>query len=387
MIEKNKNLRILTFSTDKSILKESSRAHKRCIEYGELVEKYNVLLASDSAKQIVKTNAVTIQAIFCHNLSSVLKRIVVIFKFYAEAKKIIKDEKINIISSQDPFEYGFLAYVLSKKFKIGLHIQNHGDFFSNNYWKSENLLHFFRYYLGIFVMKKANSIRVVSKRIKKTLIEKLKINSSLIINVPILNEPESQAKVASTSRGKYEDKFVFLTIARLEREKNISLMVEAMLEVKNKIKNAHLLIVGDGREKNNLQNKTEKLKLNDSVEFVGWANNIFHYYNLADTYLLTSNHEGWGMVLIEAISAGLPIITTDVGCVGEVIIDKENALAIPVADKDALIAAMIKIASDSVLQQKLSTGAKLSYDKLFFRNSEVRLKRYQESWEIAILNI
>jgi glycosyltransferase involved in cell wall biosynthesis len=79
------------------------------------------------------------------------------------------------------------------------------------------------------------------------------------------------------------------------------------------------VIVGDGSEKN-------KLKLDDNVVLDGWQNKetIYSYYKTADMLLVTSDYEGYGLTIIEALAAGLPVLSTDVGIAREAGVEVTN---------------------------------------------------------------
>jgi glycosyltransferase involved in cell wall biosynthesis len=67
----------------------------------------------------------------------------------------------------------------------------------------------------------------------------------------------------------------------------------------------------------------------------------------ASAYVLSSNYEGWGRVLIESLVAQLPIVTTDVGCAGEVVIHNHHGLVVPVDSEAELAQAMLTLAIDT----------------------------------------
>ena len=101
--------------------------------------------------------------------------------------------------------------------------------------------------------------------------------------------------------------------SRLTREKNIGLAIGSAKNLIPNHPNILLLIVGSGPELNNLKIQVTRYKLQDDVVFEPWTNDLASYYKTADLFLLTSNYEGYGRTVIEAASAGLPVIMTDVG--------------------------------------------------------------------------
>ena len=87
---------------------------------------------------------------------------------------------------------------------------------------------------------------------------------------------------------------------------------------------ATLTLLGDGPQKVFLQNEVSKLGIGHIVEFLPWTDAVPATMAAADVLCLASWHEGYAMVLLEAMAAGLPVVTTDVGCVGSVVIDNES---------------------------------------------------------------
>jgi glycosyltransferase involved in cell wall biosynthesis len=124
--------------------------------------------------------------------------------------------------------------------------------------------------------------------------------------------------------------------------------------------------------------------LKDYVELVGWKGKaeLIEYYKQTDCFLLTSNSEGWGMVVIEAAQYGLPIIMTDVGCAGEVIVDNVSGKVIPVGNLERLVQAMEEILKDQKLRERLGKAGQQKVLEL--PTFEEVLPRYREVWLKAV---
>ncbi|ETJ29988.1 Teichoic acid biosynthesis protein, partial [human gut metagenome] len=76
--------------------------------------------------------------------------------------------------------------------------------------------------------------------------------------------------------------------------------------------NIRLYIIGDGVLKNELNNKIKQLELEDSIYMIGQISNPFYYMKNSDCFVLSSNHEGQPMVLLEALTLGQKIVATDI---------------------------------------------------------------------------
>ena len=119
-------------------------------------------------------------------------------------------------------------------------------------------------------------------------------------------------------------------VGRLVPIKNCELLLKAaQIRLENKKYDIKYLIIGDGEERVNLENFVKKANLGNSVRFLGNRNDIINLMHIFDLFVLTSNNEGLGRVILEAMSCGIPVIATKVGGVPEIITDKKNGLLIP----------------------------------------------------------
>jgi glycosyltransferase involved in cell wall biosynthesis len=98
----------------------------------------------------------------------------------------------------------------------------------------------------------------------------------------------------------------------------------------------------------------DALDLTDRVTFHGLVDSqaLARLYALADIFVFPSRYEGYGIVLAEAMSAGLPIVAADSGPVAEILANNENALIVPVQDSKALAGAIRKLAEDSAMRER-----------------------------------
>lgn len=355
------------------MLDKNSVTAKRILDYGDLLEKYFVVAPSKENKKLDLSDKVRICGSGGNN------RVRQLFNIYKKSKKIIKQEKCDVITTQDPFEVGLIGLLLSRKFKIGLNVQEHGDFFSQKYWRQERLLHFFRYFLGIFIIKRANSIRVVSQKIKNYLVENLRIKEDKIIIVPVYTKPIKQERPRKGLR----KKFIFLNLGRFVKQKNLPLLLKAFARIAEKHRQAKLLLIGRGPEEKLLKNMRSELRIEPQVEFLDWTDNIYDYYLKADAYVLSSNYEGWGRVIIEAAITRLPVIMTDVGCAGEAVINEESALISSIDNLDKLTQNMTRVIEDRELRERLANNAFNAVNKL--PDKQEILDLYKKSWELALI--
>ena len=110
------------------------------------------------------------------------------------------------------------------------------------------------------------------------------------------------------------------TISRLVKQKNLPLLLETFeIFTKNVKLPSRLVIVGKGPLKGDLQSFARKLGIEDSIHWVGQSQDVAKIYQSIDVFVLTSDYEGFGLVLLEAMSQGVPVIARRVSAIPEVL--------------------------------------------------------------------
>jgi GalNAc-alpha-(1->4)-GalNAc-alpha-(1->3)-diNAcBac-PP-undecaprenol alpha-1,4-N-acetyl-D-galactosaminyltransferase len=149
---------------------------------------------------------------------------------------------------------------------------------------------------------------------------------------------------------------VILTVGRLDDNKNQKLLLEAFANLNTK--NWKLIIVGDGVLKTEYQILAKNLGISDKVDFIGTVNDIENYYNRAKLFVFTSQSEGFPNALLEALSFGIPCISSDCNSgPSEMIQHKENGFLFETNNQKQLEKQMIELMENETLRLKLSKNA------------------------------
>lgn len=249
----NKKLEILMLSRDHKILDGNSEVFSRMKEYAHLAEELYIVVFSKNIDSRAESRD-------CDNLHIYPAKS--LLDMYRIGKKIIHNSRFmihdSVITAQDPFETGLVGYLLSRRKKIPLELQAHTDFLSPYFFR-ESLKNKIRVLLARFLIKRADRLRVVSERIKKSVVSQIGYPESRIELRPIFIDTEkiTRSPIKTDLRKKYPNHdFIILMASRLTREKNIGLAIEVFAGIMNQesgIKNPLLLIVGDGPERENLE--------------------------------------------------------------------------------------------------------------------------------------
>lgn len=358
-------------STDRNIFDKNSAVARRQIDYAKNYEEVNIIVFTkkgkscgndvDCNKECGKTVDKSINDVDkSHNnveysgenkwkemsLSNNVfvyptnsnSRLGYIFNALRLGRFISERRNITHITCQDPFETGLVGTLVKNRYKIKstglspeLELQIHTDI-GSKYFQNFNLLNKIRTIISKYTLTRADSVRVVSEKIKEYI--KNYIDESKITVRPI-DIGENSIKSLSFEQIKSENNLhnkypqfskIILMISRLGKEKNIDGAIESFKIAKeklfnNKNINIGLIIVGNGQEKDNLIKLSIKLGLKDSIIFEDWQKDpivLASYYKTCDIFLNTSWYEGYGMTLKEAEASKCNIISTDVGIAREV---------------------------------------------------------------------
>lgn len=376
---------LLTLGLDPKTLDPESVVAFRNRAYGSITTHYTVVVPSRSTMTVKLSDRTTIYGIGGKN------KMLQLFKIWQKARHIIREGKCDVITSQDMYYLGLVGLFLARRHHTGLEVQVLGI---------EKLTPL-RKRLACFVLKRAPVVRALSVRIKERLIHEFGVDAKKIEVVTIYvdvnklgldvrtlvgQDALQYEKLSSDFQSQYGGKFNFLTVSRLVPIKHIELQIRGLKALVEEGYDALLHIVGDGPEAPTLKACAQELGLASRVVFHGYKTGmeLGHFYIACDCFLLTSQYEGWGMVVIEAATAGLPIIMTDVGCAGELIVDGESGVVIPPLNGKALEDAMKRIIDDPTLRDRVSIGATKAVRAL--PTFEAVLKDYKKNWERALAN-
>jgi glycosyltransferase involved in cell wall biosynthesis len=143
--------------------------------------------------------------------------------------------------------------------------------------------------------------------------------------------------------------FVVLLVARLDYLKDHATAVRTIQRVALQRPDARLVLVGEGPEKNTIQALVDEQHLGANVRFLGLRKDIARLLGAADLFLLTSISEGIPLTVIEAMAAGLPVVATNVGGLGEIIEEGKTGYLAPSGDDGALAQHILGLAGDVAL--------------------------------------
>lgn len=149
------------------------------------------------------------------------------------------------------------------------------------------------------------------------------------------------------------DQLVVGSVGRLSPEKGHRFLLQAFAMLRKMDINAHLILVGDGRERASLERDARRLGITSNVSFVGHQSNPIDLMRIFDIFVLPSLREALGWVILEAWSVKVPVVASRVGGVSEIISDRQHGLLTRAGDAEDILAKMVILAKDATLRKDL----------------------------------
>ena len=275
--------------------------------------------------------------------------------FYAF--KIIRKEKIDVVHSHWIIPSGLVGGIVRKIFgKPHITTAHAGDVFTIRNSKILSKI-------GSVVFRNSDKVTANSIYTKNVI---LSIENTIKKNVEIIpmgvDTSRFNPNKASDLRNSFSAEYLVLSVGRLVDKKGIKYLIMAMENVVKEFPSAKLIIGGSGPEREKLEQLSEGLNLQENVIFVGYIKNsdLPTYYASSDIFVLPSietkggDTEGLGVVLLEAMACGTPVIGSDMGGITDIIKDERNGFLTRPKNPEDIAEKIIRLLSDGGSRQKFS---------------------------------
>ncbi len=189
-------------------------------------------------------------------------------------------------------------------------------------------------------------------------------------------KPKPAAVVAEERQrlGIPDDQYVVATVGRLDEQKGNRYFIEAAKRLIDRSYKIRFLIVGDGPLMEEHRDHCRRLGLTAHVLFTGYCSNVPLLQSLMDVQVFPSLWEGTPLTLFEAMSVGVPIVSTDVDGLGEVVSNGRNGLVVPAADAEALANGIKNLLDNEEKRRRLASQAQLDSKEFDIQKTVDRLQ-------------
>jgi sugar transferase (PEP-CTERM/EpsH1 system associated) len=175
----------------------------------------------------------------------------------------------------------------------------------------------------------------------------------------------SRGAALRESLGLGPDTPIIGSVGRLAEIKQLDVLIRAFARVRRGCPDAHLLLVGDGLERGNLEALSEELGLGRAVHFAGYQSGVADYLHAMNCFALTSRSEGTPQAVLEASVAGLPVVATRVGGIPEIIEDGRTGVLFEPGDEESLADTLLNFIRDPESARSLGEAARRRVESLY----------------------
>lgn len=216
---------------------------------------------------------------------------------------------------------------------------------------------------------KAHMVIAVSSSVKKYLLKTGMVSKDRLIVIPNgINSVNSKPLTVNGHKSP-----ILGNIGNLNMQKGHSYLIDAMPEILKKYPLATLEIIGEGEERKPLEDQIKKIQLQRHVSLLGYRNHTEKYLRHWSVFVLSSVAETFGIVVLEAMKAGVPIVAAKVGGVEDIIIQNKNGILVKPRDPKAIARGVLDLLDNHALMAK------------FRREGPKRAKDFD--WEKVILQL
>ncbi len=203
--------------------------------------------------------------------------------------------------------------------------------------------------------------------------DKLRVIHYGLKQTALLNGDRQQLRRKIRREPGLDDALPVIAMAcRLVEQKGVSDALQAFAGTRAEFPQARLLIAGDGPLRARLQNEAVQAGLGESVRFLGWREDVPEFLAACDVFLMPSLWEGFGLVLLEAMARGLPVVASRVSAIPEVVVDGETGLLAAAGDIPAIRDALLTLLRDPAMARRMGERGRQRLETCFGEERMVR---------------
>ncbi len=316
--------------------------------------------------------------------------------FAIEAWRILKKinpQRFDLITTQTPFDDGWLGVRIKEKYRIPLNVQSHSSFLDYPNWlKDRPLIHSFFNRIGKKVVRKADTLRVVSLGEKERLLRLFPFLKNKIFylhpyfnlklfSLPVREESLEQMKTIFKTEASIPP-YIFYA-GRLSREKNLPLLLRAFSLLRKKEKDVFLVIAGEGTIKEKLKRFISPPEMAEHTVFLGNVplSKLPVWYRFARVTVLPSLYEGFGRSVVESYLMETPVIVTPFVSAKELVKDGETGFILSSFEDAEELAEKLLFFIHSPDKAEVMGRRGREYIRRYLIPEDIYLKKLVEIWE------
>ena len=398
-------LRLLAVGTDASLVDPADvafgDAHQRQLKYARILDEYRMvvrtlggdrravvhgaLAASEppSAGSAVSASDGSGRPRFVVHPSASRSRGAFPNDAYLVGAALQRRIGFDLVSTEDPMLCGLAGAALRARFNLPLSVQIAGDMLDNPYWLRERRINPSLNALGKWLVRRADSVRVVSERERGKVVG-YGVPPERVANIGWITDFSRFADVDGRALRERllgpRGRVLLLFVGRLVLQKDVPTLIRAMGTIARERPDARLVVAGDGPERPLAERLVDELGIRGMVQFLGRVDypEVPVYYAASDLFLLPSRYEGNARVLAEAAASGRAAVTTDVSGARDTILEGVTGRVVPVERPDLFAEAVLELITDSTHLAEMGEQARAHIRALY--DEDKLLAQFARFW-------
>ena len=291
--------------------------------------------------------------------------------------ELLKTQSFDIIHSLFAIPSAPSGLICAKKFRVP-HVLSilGGDIYDPSKNLSPHKTPFLHYTVTKMI-EESDKVIALSSDIKKRAVDYYNVSNN--IDVIHLGIPKPVFKTKSRGHlGFKQSDILLVTVGRLVARKGLEDLVRVVATLEDP--NIKLIVIGDGPERTRLEELTKSLNLSKRIFFFGYVSDEikFQLLNISDAYVSSSHHEGFGIVFLEAMASGLPVVCYDEGGQAEFLLDQKTGFLVGYGNHSLLTKKISQLCENATLRKEVGQFNRHYVEKFYIATCA---KQYQCVYE------
>lgn len=304
------------------------------------------------------------------------------FGAYIELKRLIKEENYELVHTHTPVASAFVRLACKGLKNVKVFYTAHGFHF----YKGAPLKNWLTYYpIEKWLSRYTDCLITINDEDYNAALDyKFKAKYVELINGVGIDldkfspQDENKMKKLRKEYGFSNQDFILIYVGELSYRKHQDLLISVVQNLKDKMPNIKLLLVGDGDLYEQYKEQIKNLKVVNQVKLLGYRNDIPNLMALSDLAVSSSRQEGLPVNIMEAMAVGLPLVVSDCRGNRDLIKDDENGSVVPLDDINAFAKAIVEVYESITLKNKYRNR---NLEKIKEYSQSSVMKRFADIWQ------
>jgi len=381
--------RILLVTSDPLVYQQGSEAQLRILEMEKMFAEVHVIVLEGTTAKHKKPERIS-QTVWIYASSA---RFWWLTAF--SAKRVAKKQlsfaegfRADLVIADDPFEAGWAGSMIAKKYKRPFQVHVRVDYFDPSF-KKRAKHNAWRIRMAKRVMKRTSCVRTSSEYLRRRTMEAYGLDEVQAQVLPVYYDIEAwkNAVPSMSLKQKYPQfKFTLLHVSTMNRLSYTAAIIDGLFYILRQYPTIGLVIVGDGPDREDLQERVARYQLERQIAFESRSNiDVLSYIKTADALIHTSEETSQDQIILQAAVAEVPIVCGNYGIASQLFVNEESVLLCPVDSPPCFGSKVNELLNDNLLRRKLTMAAQSEVLERIEQDYGAYMNAYRSSIEQCLV--